>query len=343
MKRFKRSWIIPLMLMILAVVIVVAASIGTVYVPIQSIIRIILNKLGLVNNSGFEPYQMAIIYSVRLPRVLAAVLIGSALATTGAVLQGMFRNPMADPGIIGVSSGAGLGAVTAIALGLSASSIFYLPLFASVGALLAALIIFVLSLRGGKVAVFTLILSGIAVSTFLGAITSMILSFTSKDNVHEFLFWSMGNLYSIRWESVQLVFIPIIIGVVILITFARDLNVMLLGEEEAQSVGVNSSKIRMLILIVASITTAAAVCISGPISFVGLIVPHIMRIILGPDHRLLLPASAVAGAIFLVICDLIARIAFAPIEINVGIITSLVGAPYFLYLLIRSRRAGGVF
>ncbi len=278
-----------------------------------------------------------------MPRVLAAVLIGAALSTVGAVMQGMFRNPMADPGIIGVSSGAGLGAVLAMALGLSATSIFFLPIFASIGAIAASLIIFTLSLKGGKVGVFTLILSGIAVSTFFGAITSMILSFVSKDSVHEYLFWAMGNLSSIRWESIQIVFIPIIIGVLVLITFARDLNVMLLGEEEAQSVGVNSSRIRMLILLVASITTAAAVCTSGPISFVGLIVPHIMRIILGPDHRLLLPASAVAGSIFLVVCDLIARTVFIPIEINVGIITSLVGAPYFLFLLVRSRKEGGIF
>ncbi len=343
MKRFKRSWIIPLMIVVLLVLIVAAMAIGTVYVPMDAIIKIILNKLGLANSSGFDFSQFAIIFYVRMPRVLAAVLIGAALSTVGAVMQGMFRNPMADPGIIGVSSGAGLGAVLAMALGLSATSIFFLPIFASIGAIAASLIIFTLSLKGGKVGVFTLILSGIAVSTFFGAITSMILSFVSKDSVHEYLFWAMGNLSSIRWESIQIVFIPIIIGVLVLITFARDLNVMLLGEEEAQSVGVNSSRIRMLILLVASITTAAAVCTSGPISFVGLIVPHIMRIILGPDHRLLLPASAVAGSIFLVVCDLIARTVFIPIEINVGIITSLVGAPYFLFLLVRSRKEGGIF
>jgi len=343
MKRFKRSWIIPLMIVVLVVLIIAAMAIGTVYVPMDAIIKIILNKLGLANSSGFDFSQFAIIFYVRMPRVLAAVLIGAALSTVGAVMQGMFRNPMADPGIIGVSSGAGLGAVAAMALGLSTTSIFFLPIFASIGAIAASLIIFTLSLKGGKVGVFTLILSGIAVSTFFGAITSMILSFVSKDSVHEYLFWAMGNLSSIRWESIQIVFIPIIIGVLILITFARDLNVMLLGEEEAQSVGVNSSRIRMLILLVASITTAAAVCTSGPISFVGLIVPHIMRIILGPDHRLLLPASAVAGSIFLVVCDLIARTVFIPIEINVGIITSLVGAPYFLFLLVRSRKEGGIF
>lgn len=340
MKYSKKIWIIPIMTVILILIIVAAISIGTVFVPIKTIIKVILHKIGLYGNTGFEYEQQAIIYYVRLPRVLAAVLIGAALATVGAVLQGMFRNPMADPGIIGVSSGASLGAVAAIALGLSSQGLFYMPLFASVGAILAALIILTLSLRGGRVATFTLILSGIAVSTFFGAVTSMILSITSRDNVHEFIFWAMGNLYSIRWESIKLVVIPIILGVIILMTFARDLNVMLLGEEEAQSVGVNSSKIRIMILLVAAVTTAAAVCISGPISFVGLIVPHIIRIIIGPDHRLLLPASAIGGSIFLVACDLISRVVFIPTEINVGIVTSLVGAPYFLYLLTKSRKGG---
>jgi iron complex transport system permease protein len=152
----------------------------------------------------------------------------------------------------------------------------------------------------------------------------------------------MGTLYSIRWESIQIVFIPILLGVSVLLFFSRELNIMLLGEEEAQSVGLNSSKTRILLLLLVSIITASAVCISGPISFVGLIVPHIMRLIVGPDHRVLLPVSAIGGAIFLVGCDLVARIVFLPHEINVGIVTSLLGAPYFLFLLIRSRKEGGL-
>jgi iron complex transport system permease protein len=338
----KKLWIIPLMALLLVALVILAMAVGTVYVPFKTIIRVILSNWGLTDNSGIELKYQAIIYSIRFPRVLSAVLIGAALATAGAVMQGMFRNPMADPGIIGVSSGAGLGAVIAIALGLTAKSIFALPLFASIGALAAAILIFLLSLRGGKVSVFTLILSGIAVSTFLGAAISMVLSFVSKDSVSQFIFWAMGTLYNIRWESIRIVFIPILIGVAILLFFSRELNIMLLGEEEAQSVGLNSSKTRMLLLLLVSIITASAVCISGPISFVGLIVPHIMRLIVGPDHKILLPSSAVGGAIFLVGCDLVARTVFLPQEINVGIVTSLLGAPYFLFLLIKSRKEGGL-
>lgn len=340
---FKKTSSIPLMLGILLFLVVAAMAIGTVYVPFPKIIHVILSHWGLTGGEGIEAKYHSIIYAVRFPRVLAAVLIGAALAVSGTVMQGMFRNPMADPGIIGVSSGAGLGAVIAIASGLSMQSIFIKPLFASLGALLAVSLIFLLSLTRGKVATFTLILSGIAVSTFLGSVTTLILSFISKDRVSEFIFWSVGNLADIRWASIGLVFIPILFGITILLLFSTDLNIMLLGEEEAHSVGLNSSKTRILLLIFVSVTTASAVCISGAISFVGLIVPHILRLLLGPDHRLLLPASAVGGAIFLVLCDLIVR-SFMPqgANVGVGVVTSMLGAPYFLFLLIKSRNEGSL-
>jgi iron complex transport system permease protein len=256
-------------------------------------------------------------------------------------MQGMFRNPMADPGILGVSSGAGLGAVTAIALGLTAQSLFFLPVFASVGSLLAAFIIFVLSSKGGRVPALALILSGLAVSMFISAITSMLLTSIHSDQVKEFLFWTTGGLSARRWEHAAIAAIPIITCTIILIIFARDLNVLMLGEEEAQAVGLNSSTTRKILLFLTSITTAAAICVSGSISFVGLIVPHIMRLIVGPDHRTLIQVSAIAGALFVVTCDLISRIILAPREIGVGIVTSLIGAPYFLFLLYRARKEGG--
>lgn len=335
--------IIPVMLVLLAVLIIFATAIGAVYVPFFQTFKIILKNWGLLNDVTFSKGQESIIFFVRFPRVIVSVLVGAALATSGAVMQGMFRNPMADPGIIGVSSGAGLGAVLAIALGLSAKSIYYTPAFASVGAITAVAVVFMLSAKGGKIPTLTLILAGIAVSTFIGAITSILLTIINDYQVRSYLFWTMGGLSDRRWEHVRLAAVPIIICIIILFSFARDLNVMLLGEEEAQSVGLNPSKTRKLLLLFVSVTTAMAVSVSGNISFVGLIVPHIMRLIVGPDHRILIPTSAIAGAAFLVACDIIARVVVIPRELGVGIVTSLVGAPYFLYLLIKARKEGGEF
>lgn len=338
----KTKTVLPTMVVLLLATMVLATAVGAVYVPFHETVKIVLKNWGFLRDIEFKPGYESIIFFVRFPRVLVACVVGAALATSGAVMQGMFRNPMADPGIIGVSSGAGLGAVTAIALGLTAKSLYVMPVFAIVGALTATSVIFLLSSRRGRIPVLILILAGIAVSTFLAAISSFILSFLSEHNVREFVFWTIGTLAARRWEHVNLAAVPIILSVLVLLTFARDLNILLLGDEEAQSVGLNPSGTRKILLPLVSVTTAMAVCVSGTISFVGLIVPHIMRLIVGPDHRILLPASAVGGAVFLIVCDLIARIIVIPREIGVGIITSLLGAPYFLFLLIRARREGAV-
>lgn len=329
--------ILPLMFVALAGVMLVGVAVGTVYVPVDRVFRIILKNWGLLKMDEFPGGQESIIYLVRFPRVVVAALTGAALATSGAVMQGMFRNPMADPGILGVSSGAGLGAVISIVLGLSAGSIFVLPLFASIGAIAAVSVIYLLSARHGKIPTLTLILSGIAVSTFIGAVTSVILTNMKDYQMKAFIFWTIGSLKDKAWDHAGLIAPPVLICILILFTFSRDLNVMQLGEEEAQSVGLDPSKTRRLLLVFTSIATAVAVSVSGPISFIGLIVPHIARLITGPDHRVLIPVSALGGAVFLVGCDMISRLAN---ETSVGIITSLLGAPYFLYLLVKARKEG---
>jgi iron complex transport system permease protein len=368
----KNRKILPVMLLILGAVLIMASGAGSVKVPFLQTLKIIVKNIWAViiaviepvmarvpflknagtalRNSGllfqnavFEEGHEQIIYLIRLPRVLMAVVTGAALSTSGAVMQCLFRNPMADPGILGVSSGAGLGAVIAIGTGLTAYSIYFLPLFASIGSLSAAFLIFALSVRKGKVPVMNLILSGIAVSMFLSAVTTVLLSFISGDQVKQYIFWTVGNLNRSRWESLGLVILPVLICTTVLLLLAKELNVMLLGEEEAQSVGLNPASTRKLMLIISSVNTAVCVAVTGTISFVGLIVPHIMRIIVGPDHRVLLPASVVGGAIFLVLCDLVGRVVLIPEEISAGIITSLVGAPYFLFLLNRTKRGEGFF
>ncbi len=338
----KMRTVLPIMLLILFFTIVLAVAVGAVYVPVGRSFRIILANIGLLDDPTLPQDQVSIIYRVRLPRVLVSCIAGAALSACGAVMQGLFRNPMADPGILGVSSGAGLGAIMAITLGISAKSIYMMPLFAAIGALGAVALIYMLSLRKGRISPLTLILSGIAVSTFIGAVTQFVLIKSNTYEVRSFVFWTMGGLNGMMWEQVRLIAVPVLILLAVLMMFSRDLNLLQLGEEEAQSIGLEPSRTRKLLLLITSLVTAAAISVCGPISFVGLIVPHIMRLITGPDHRLLIPASAIGGAIFLTGCDILGRIP-AGGEISVGIITSILGAPYFLYLLIRARRDGEVF
>jgi iron complex transport system permease protein len=338
-----KKWkVIFSMLAVLISATVISTGFGAVSVPFFDTVKIILKNCGLLNINNFKEGWESIIFYVRFPRVVTTILVGAALGTSGAVMQGVFRNPMADPGILGVSSGASLGAVVAICFGLPSKGIIFMPIFAAAGALTASFLVFILAARRGKIPVMNMILSGIAISMFFGSVTTGILSFISSDQVKQFLFWTMGNLNGRVWQDVKISFIPILLCIFILFLFSRDLNIMLLGEEEAQSVGLNPSKTRKRILIFSSILTAAAVSISGTISFVGLMVPHIIRLLIGPDNRVLIPASALGGAIFLLLCDLVGRMVMSPAEINVGIITSFLGAPYFLFLLNRTRKEGAV-
>lgn len=317
---------------------------GQIYVPPQSMLTVIGKVLHLPGIQGdtLTPEQTAVIWHIRMPRTLVGVLVGAALAVSGAVMQGVFGNPLADPGIIGVSSGAALGAVVAIALGLTSAGMYYMPLFALTGALTAITLTVFLTLREGKIPVMVLLLAGVAVSMLTGALTSGILTFMNEYRLREFLFWMVGGLDYRRWEHFFLALGPVAAGIVFLCLLARQLNVLSLGEDEARAVGMPVVRLRLLLLFVAAATTAAAVCVSGTIGFVGLIVPHILRLLLGPDHRVLLPACALAGGFFLVLCDTLGRMVMPPVEIRVGIMTALTGAPYFLYLLRRVQKGGGL-
>lgn len=341
--RAKKAWnIIIVMSVLLLGVMVVSVSWGTIQVPWNDTLAIILGHtpFGDLHSPDVNSEYQAVVWQIRLPRVLVGMLVGAALGISGAVMQGVFGNPLADPGIIGVSSGAAFGAVVAISLGLTSISMFMTPIFALVGAILAVSLTVFLSMSRGKIPVMTLLLSGVAVSMLMGAFTSAILTLMDEHRVREYLFWMVGGLDYRRWEHVYLAVGPILIGIVILCFLARHLNILALGEQEAKSVGVPVVALRMLLLFIAAFTTAMAVCVSGTIGFVGLIVPHIMRIIVGPEHRWLLPSSALAGALFLVFCDTLGRMIFPPNEIRVGIMTALLGAPYFLYLLRKAQQNG---
>ena len=341
-RKQRRGLVFTLLAILLAGTVLVSLASGQIEVPLSALLTVIGQQLGLPGLVGvvLTPEQTAVVWHIRLPRILVGLLAGAALAVSGAVMQGVFGNPLADPGIIGVSAGASLGAVLAVALGLTTASLYYMPLFALAGALLAVALTVSLAMRDGKIPVMSLLLAGVAVSMLLGALTSGILTFMNEQRLREFLFWMVGGLDYRRWEHVSLAVGPVTIGILMLCALARHLNILVLGEQEAHSVGLKVAAFRLLLLFVAAVTTAAAVCVSGSIGFVGLVVPHILRLLIGPEHRTLLPACALTGGLFLVSCDTIGRLLMPPAEIRVGIMTALAGAPYFLYLLRRAQKGG---
>jgi len=323
---------------LLLATIVISAAQGPASVSIQSAAGVILSRAGLPA-PAFSDADQRIVEQIRLPRILTAVLVGLALGLAGAVLQGLFRNPLADPGVLGVSGGGALGAVVAIATGLGAAHLFAVPLAALAGALAAAFAVYAIASARGRSTPATLILAGIAISAFSGAVTAAIISFTEdRERNREILFWLMGGLDNRGWEHVRLIGAPIVLGALVCLLFARELNLMLLGEETAHSLGVSVSSARAILLAAVAALAGVAVAVSGIIHFVGLVVPHIVRLIVGYDNRLVLPLSGLAGAIFVVAADTLARTVIQPAELRVGIITSALGAPFFIYLIARGRR-----
>ncbi len=280
-----------------------------------------------------EPHTK-IVWQIRMPRILLGALVGCARAIAGTVMQGFFRNPMADPSIIGVSSGAAVGAVAVLTLPIALPWSFELQTAAFVGGIVAAFLVYAIATEDGRTPVATLLLAGVAIQTFLGAVISFLL-LRSGHNLEEAVYWLMGHLHYATWGRVRMLAFVLPIFVAILLAYGHELNVLLLGEEEAHNLGIEVVRTKRILLGVSSIVTAAAVAVSGVIGFVGLIVPHMMRLVVGPDHRILLPTSALVGASFLVAADTVAR--SGPAEIPVGIVTAAIGAPFFLYLL-RKRR-----
>jgi iron complex transport system permease protein len=316
---------------------IVAASVGPFTIPFSHTVSTLLDLAG-IGESTTKPTEQAIIRSIRLPRILLAFIVGAALGISGGIMQGLFRNSMADPGIIGVSSGGALGAVIAIASGASTVATFFLPLFAFIGSAVSMVVVFVIASVGGRFSMAILLLGGIAVASFLGAITTSIIILTDDLNVQrQIIFWIAGGFDTARWESVQIAAPIIGVGALITVFVARDLNLLLVSEDEARALGVRVGLVRNTLLVSASLITGTAVAFSGIIAFVGLVVPHVVRLVVGADHRVLLPLSALGGGLFLLVADTAARMVLSPAELRVGILTALIGAPFFVYLLVRSR------
>jgi len=332
-----------ILLIILIVLIIVAASIGAAKVSLKDTGLIIASFIPgvnyFINVEDLNPQEIVIISQIRLPRIFLSIFVGIALASAGVIFQGLFRNPMADPFVIGVSAGAAFGATIGLVFitGVGLLGISTITIFALLGALATTFLVYSISSARGKVSVTTLLLSGIALSAMLSAMTSFIMIFRTHD-LAKIIFWIMGGLTAASWYKFNIIAPMVVVLIIISGFYMRDLNIISLGDERAAQLGVQTDRVKKILLIMASLIAALAVSVSGIIGFVGLVTPHILRLIVGPDHKILYPTSAVAGGIVLLMSDTLARTILMPREIPVGIITSIVGVPFFLYLLVKSKK-----
>ena len=343
----KRSsrWKLILLALVGALVLTIIVSLNIGYASISfSQILMILGKQipflsSSVNSASISPTSEAIIVQIRLPRVLAGALVGAGLAAAGVIYQGVFRNPMADSYLLGASAGASVGYTIAVLYVSSALTLIGMGIaqvFAFIFAILTVFLVLFMSRVGPKIPITTLLLSGIVVNIFLLAMET-IMELHSGQALTGIVAWLAGGFSDIVWLQVWAVLPFIILGTILTYFFTRDLNILSTGDDTAQHLGVNTERVRKFLLVIASMMTAAAVAVSGVIGFVGLIIPHMTRLVIGPDHRILLPASAIVGAMFLVMCDAVARVATGAAELPVGVITALVGTPFFIYLLRRRK------
>ena len=320
---------------------------GAVGIAPAEALAILGRRLGLPLAPAGDPVREMVLLSLRLPRVCLGIAVGAALAVCGACMQGLFRNPLADPGLIGVSTGAALAAAVTIVLGeavldglpplLSASA---LPVAAFPGGLGATVLVYRIASRDGRTEVATLLLPGIALNALAGAALGLLVFVSDDRQLRDLQFWLLGSLGGVGWDRLLPALPLLALPTLLLLAFARPLNALLLGELEALHLGFDVERCKRAIVVLAACAVGAAVALSGVIGFVGLVVPHLVRLLAGPDHRLLLPASALLGAALLVGADLLARTVVLPAELPIGILTSCVGGPFFLWLLMRRRDLG---
>lgn len=319
-----------------------AVAVGAVWVSPWSTVRLLAWKLGLVD----RPEDVArsaevIVFQLRLPRVLLAAIVGAALAASGTVFQGLFRNALADPAIIGVSSGAALGAVLVIVvIGAGSLGTFGVPLAAFCGAMATAVIVYRLARIGPTVHVATLLLAGVAVAAVISSLMSLVMSFSGEE-IRNIYAWLLGGLVAQGWRSIAIALPVVALGLVGATVLSHELNLVALGEERAAQLGVEVDRLKRRAIAVGALLAAGAVSVAGVIGFVGLMTPHLLRLVIGADHRRLLPAAVLGGATLLVLADLAARTIVAPSELPVGIVTALLGGPFFLFLLRREGRRAG--
>ena len=340
MKRAAPGPLLALGFVGLIVLAAVAVGRGALHIEASKVVAILESAVGVRRTAPFQPWEATILLDVRLPRVVTGAFVGAGLALSGAALQALFRNPLADPGVIGVASGASLGAVAAMHLGLAAYEAWAVPGFAMTFAAATAFAVYAIASRGGRLPVGTLLLSGVALGSLASALTSLLLSLSLEEyeQGRQTFRWLMGGLEAKTWGEALLVAATTLAGSAVIAASARELDALLLGETEAASLGVDVPAVRRRLIFAASVVVGGAVAVSGVIAFVGLVVPHLLRLVVGPAHSALLPACLVFGAAFVVGCDLLCRTLVAPEELRLGIVTASLGAPFFLFLLLSRRR-----
>nr|WP_051756795.1 iron ABC transporter permease [Kitasatospora purpeofusca] len=324
----------------LVVCAVLAAGIGAYRIPLGDILASFGHRLGLGGHE-LDRVPESVLWNVRLPRVVLALLVGGSLGCAGALMQGVFGNPLAEPAVIGVSSGGAVGAVGCIVLGLDALGTWTVTASAFVTGLLTVFAVYAMSRSGGRSEVVTLILTGVAVNAFCGALIGLFLFTADTAAISQVTFWQLGSLSQATWGKVLGVLPFALVGLAVAPRYARSLDLLALGERPARHLGVDVERMRLVLITVVALLTAAAVAVSGIIGFVGLVVPHLLRMLAGPGHRFLLPASALAGALVLVAADLAARTLAEPAELPLGVLTALIGSPFFFWLLRRTRTKQG--
>ncbi|MFF2350154.1 FecCD family ABC transporter permease [Kitasatospora sp. NPDC058115] len=317
-----------------------AAGTGAYRIPLGDILASVAHRIGL-GGHALDRVPESVLWNVRLPRVVLALLVGASLGCAGALMQGVFGNPLAEPAVIGVSSGGAVGAVGCIVLGLDAFGTWTVTVAAFATGLLTVFAVYAMSRSGGRTEVVTLILTGVAVNAFCGALIGLFLFTADSAAISQVTFWQLGSLAQATWGKVLAVLPFALVGLAVAPRWARSLDLLALGERPARHLGVDVERMRLVLITVVALLTAAAVAVSGIIGFVGLVVPHLLRMVAGPGHRFLLPASALGGALVLVAADLAARTLAEPAELPLGVLTALIGSPFFFWLLRRTRTKQG--
>jgi len=324
--------------------IILSSCIGAVKISVAELLSIITNTIGITDVANFKSQQAAVLLNIRLPRVILGVLIGAGLGVSGAAIQGLFRNPLAEPGLIGITSGATLFAVLMIVMEVSVFKklsgmigFYALSLSAFTGACITAMVVYRLAHRNGKTDITTLLLSGIAINALAGSLTGLLTYMATDEQLRTITFWSLGSLGGASWETVTGILPFILIPVFALPFLAKSLNALALGDAQALHMGIDVVMVKRIIIILATIAVGTSVSVAGTIGFIGLIIPHMLRMIFNADHRLVIPGSALMGAALLTAADLISRTIVAPAELPIGILTALIGTPVFLYIIITER------
>ncbi|SNR79447.1 FecCD family ABC transporter permease [Hymenobacter mucosus] len=347
----RQRLLLPGLVFLLLAAVVIGAGAGALSIPVPALLGILLHKLGLTTSLAFEPQQEAVLWAIRLPRVCLGVLVGAALGLAGTSMQGLFRNPLADAGLIGISSGASLAAVATIVLDVKLMALltswgplrewlgFYLlPLVAFAGACGTTFLVYRISREGGRTVVATMLLVGIAINALAGACTGLLTYVATDEQLRSITFWGLGSLGGASWPTVLRLLPFLLFPLLLLPRLGKPLNLLALGEEQAAHLGLPVNSLKRQLIGLSTLAVGASVAVVGSIGFLGLLVPHLIRIVAGPDNRRVLPGSALGGAAVLVLADTLARTLVAPAELPIGILTALLGAPTFLWILLRQRK-----